>query len=69
VILKWKVQLAGLLCLIALLATGCGGINASHSISPASFFLPGLMKNEPQPQAPDITLPAAVSSTNQLARL
>jgi hypothetical protein len=28
----------------ALLGAGCGGINASQSISPASFFLPGLLK-------------------------
>ena len=28
----------------ALLGVGCGGINASQSVSPASFFLPGLLK-------------------------
>jgi hypothetical protein len=28
-------------------ATGCSGINASHSVSPASFFLPGLIRVEP----------------------
>ncbi len=26
---------------------GCSGINASHSVSPASFFVPGLLKVEP----------------------
>lgn len=34
---------------LLLLASGCGGINASRSVSPASFFLPGLIKAEPQP--------------------
>ncbi len=29
--------------------TGCSGINASHSVSPASFFLPGLIKYEVKP--------------------
>jgi len=35
--------------LLALLV-GCSGINSSHSISPASFFLPGLLKADPPPQ-------------------
>jgi len=26
---------------------GCGGVNASQSVSPASFFLPGLMRISP----------------------
>ena len=34
-----------------LLATGCSGINTSHSVSPASFFLPGLLQADP-PSAP-----------------
>jgi len=33
-----------MLTAVALLGAGCGGINASHSVSPASFFLPGLLK-------------------------
>jgi len=33
---------------LALGCTGCGGINASQSVSPASFFLPGILKAEPQ---------------------
>jgi len=32
------------------LGAGCSGINASHGISPASFFLPGLLKVDPPPQ-------------------
>ena len=33
-----------MLTAVALLGAGCGGINASQSVSPASFFLPGLLK-------------------------
>jgi hypothetical protein len=36
-----------MLMAVALLGAGCGGINASQSVSPASFFLPGLMKAGP----------------------
>jgi hypothetical protein len=31
---------------LALLGAGCSGINTSQSVSPASFFLPGLMRND-----------------------
>ncbi len=48
---------------IALLAVsagaGCGGINGSYSASPASFFLPGLMKADPPAEPTDPALPAA----------
>jgi hypothetical protein len=27
--------------------SGCGGISASQSVSPASFFLPGILKANP----------------------
>jgi hypothetical protein len=36
-----------LLAVTALWGAGCGGINASQSVSPASFLLPGLLKNCP----------------------
>ena len=42
--LKWKSILrcsAGLLLAAAL--NGCGGVNATHSVSPASMLLPGLI--------------------------
>ena len=32
----------------ALVASGCGGVNATGSVSPATFFLPGLMKAAPK---------------------
>jgi hypothetical protein len=33
--------------LVAAGATGCSGINASKSVSPIDFLLPGLMQNSP----------------------
>ncbi|MDA7632924.1 hypothetical protein N8766_02340 [bacterium] len=42
--LKWKSILrctAGLSVAFAL--SGCGGVNATHSVSPASILLPGLI--------------------------
>jgi len=51
---------------LLLLAAGCGGINASKSISPLDFFLPGLLKADPpsvQPgrDFPDQTLETLVA--------
>ena len=40
-----------------LLCSGCGGFSGSHSVSPASFFLPGLLKAEPKPPTPDDSVP------------
>jgi hypothetical protein len=66
-ILAFVVIFKAKFCLLALLAallavTGCSGINTSHSVSPASFFLPGLMKAEPAPQpAPGNLAPAEPS--------
>ena len=34
------------------LTAGCGGINASKSVSPLDFILPGLLKNQSQPPEP-----------------
>ena len=33
--------------------TGCSGVNASRSVSPASFLIPGLIMNDPRPAADD----------------
>ena len=54
-----------LLAILGLFSTGCSGINASGSASPASFFLPGLMKADPAP-APDAPVSASAASV-QLA--
>jgi hypothetical protein len=51
-----------MLMALALFSAGCGGINASKSVSPASFFLPGLMKADP-PVATNA--PVAVSAPLQ----
>jgi hypothetical protein len=32
---------------IAIVGSGCGGLGASGSISPASFLLPGIGQNDP----------------------
>jgi hypothetical protein len=50
------------------LTAGCSGINASHSISPASFFLPGLLKADPPPAAIDLT-PLETPAAKQVALL
>ena len=57
--LHWKILRLAAIPAFMLLGAGCSGLNASQSISPASFFLPGLLKADPpaQPQSPAI--PAA----------
>jgi len=42
----WKILAP--LVVVALIGAGCGGISASQSVSPATFLLPGLLKNCPQ---------------------
>jgi len=42
--------LAALLPAVALLGAGCSGINTSHSVSPATFLLPGFF-GQAQPLA------------------
>ena len=56
---KWDWKCIRTLALLAVVAcgAGCSGIRASHSISPASFFLPGLLKNEAP--TPRDSIPAA----------
>jgi hypothetical protein len=41
---------------LAFLGVGCGGINTGTTVSPASFFLPGLLRNDTQTNAP-VSLP------------
>jgi hypothetical protein len=50
-----------------LLAAGCGGINASRTVSPLDFFLPGLLQATPPPAQHDPVLPPVEPST-QLAK-
>jgi hypothetical protein len=49
---------------VVLLGAGCSGINASKSISPADFLLPGLLQADPPPAHPDQILPIAEPATN-----
>jgi len=51
--LNWNFPLLALLA-AALALAGCSGINTTHSISPASFFLPGLLKNDAPTNAPSL---------------
>jgi len=39
----------GLVAGCALLGSGCSGINTGATVSPASFFLPGLLRADPAP--------------------
>jgi len=39
---------------------GCGGINASKSVSPLDFFMPGLIKATPPPTVDCTNLVASV---------
>jgi len=36
-----------MLLVLGLCAAGCSGVHQSGSVSPASFFLPGIMKADP----------------------
>lgn len=47
----------------ALMGTGCGGVQGSHSVSPASFFLPGLIHHEVRDPRPDDAAPMPVESS------
>jgi len=52
-----------------LLCGGCSGINTTQSVSPATFFLPGLLKADPAAPVPDHqAVPAAAPQDNLLAQ-
>ncbi|NJN05419.1 MAG: hypothetical protein HC814_02080 [Rhodobacteraceae bacterium] len=56
------------LSLAAGLGSGCSGINASHSVSPATFLLPGLLQVPGPASSVDdtVSVPAPMP---QIARL
>jgi len=54
--LYWNIVRLAFLVL-PLLGAGCSGINASHSVSPASFFLPGLLHYTPAPDSNSVPTP------------
>lgn len=39
----------GLVVFCAMLLAGCSGVNTGGSVSPATFFMPGIMKADPAP--------------------
>ena len=53
--LNWKILRLAVPAALVLTSAGCSGINSSQSISPASFFLPGLLKNDAPTNAPALT--------------
>jgi hypothetical protein len=46
--------------LLALGIAGCGGVSGSQTVSPASFFLPGLIQVTPPPILEATNLVASV---------
>jgi hypothetical protein len=62
---NWKILRFGAIPALVLLGAGCSGFNASQSISPATFFLPGLLKADPAPskEQPTPVIPAAEPQT------
>jgi hypothetical protein len=49
------------------MSSGCSGINVSKSVSPATFFMPGIMQAEP-PRLPPEQMPATNESAKLLAQ-
>ncbi|HEV2330013.1 MAG TPA: hypothetical protein VGY56_14625 [Verrucomicrobiae bacterium] len=48
--LNWKhLWLAIPALALSLLLSGCGGVNGGTTVSPASFLLPGLLRNDTPP--------------------
>jgi len=64
--LNWNFLRLAMLAFVTLWGAGCSGINASGSASPASFFLPGLLKADPSPAATNAPV-AASGRFQQLA--
>jgi hypothetical protein len=60
--LNWNLPRLAMLVFVTLASAGCGGINAGTTVSPASFFLPGLLKADPQSAT---NAPVAVSAPFQ----
>lgn len=60
---KLQFSRAAFSCMVAVLiiiCASCSGINAKGTVSPASFFLPGIIQAEPH-----INTPSLPESTNQ----
>ncbi|MBX3747086.1 MAG: hypothetical protein KF833_17395 [Verrucomicrobiae bacterium] len=55
----------GGLAWLAAMAVGCGGVSGSHSVSPASFFLPGLIYHQPETPDPNGEVPPPVTGPRE----
>jgi hypothetical protein len=67
--LNWKlIWLAILLLPMPFLISGCGGVNGSYTVTPATFFAPGLLRNDTKPatNAPCVLAPntTVIASAN-----
>lgn len=47
-----KLPMVAVALALGCLASGCSGVNASGSVSPATFFLPGIMHRGPEMKSP-----------------
>ena len=66
--LNWNFLWLAMLTALTLSLTGCGGINAGGSVSPATFLLPGVMMNTmPAPATGEPTHKVASESSKQFA--
>ena len=69
VLMSWIRRLAvgAVILVLGLLTAGCGGFSGTHTVSPATFFLPGFMQTTPAP-LPDAVAPAALLPPSILAQ-
>ncbi|MCX6903921.1 MAG: hypothetical protein NTW03_10695, partial [Verrucomicrobia bacterium] len=49
--------------MVAVTAAGCGGFSGTRSVSPASFFMPGLLQNAPTVPCPIEAMTNSASSS------
>lgn len=65
---RYRVRILGaMLAGAGLICAGCGGVQGSHSVSPASFFLPGLIHHEVTEPRPDDAAPVPVDPPTTVA--
>ena len=66
--LNQRLRWLAILPAIALLLAGCGGLNTTQSVSPATFFMPGFMQNQPEKQSAEPADDAATALAGTLPR-
>ena len=49
--MKRKIRILAMLAVMTVAWTGCTGFSAGGTISPATFLLPGIIKNDAPPTA------------------